>query len=97
MKALSASSMPAMPTPPRSSSCSLKPPVVPMPCTGGGGNITMKASWIAPNFWFNCCAIAAADSDAPVRSSKGLSVTKTMPEFELLVKPLIDRPGKDTA
>jgi hypothetical protein len=36
-----------------------------MPCTRGGGNIRMKASWIAPNFWFSCCAIAAADNEAP--------------------------------
>ena len=32
-----------------------------------------------------------------LRSSKGLSATNTMPAFELLVKPLIDRPGKPTA
>ena len=34
---------------------------------------------------------------ARLRSSKGLSVANTMPEFELLVKPLIDRPGNATA
>jgi hypothetical protein len=24
----------------------LKPPELPMPCTGGGGMVSMKASWI---------------------------------------------------
>ena len=54
----------------------------------------MKASLMAANFWFSCTAIAPPLSSASLRSSNGLSVTNTMPAFELLVKPLIDRPGK---
>ena len=65
--------------------------------TGGGGNIAMKASSIAPNFWLSCIAIAPPLSSGLSRSSNGFSVTNTMPAFELLVKPAIDRPGKATA
>jgi hypothetical protein len=54
----------------------------------------MKASWIAPNFWFSWPAMASALWPGPRRSSKGFSVVKTMPELELLVKPLIERPGE---
>ena len=57
----------------------------------------MKASWIAANFWLSCPAIAPPLSSGVLRSSKGLSVANTMPALELLVKPLIDRPGKATA
>jgi hypothetical protein len=42
---------------------------------------------------FNWPATAPPLWSARLRSSKGLSVTNTMPELELLVKPLIDRPG----
>ena len=52
---------------------------------------------MAPNFWFSAPAIAPADNAAPRRSSNGFRVTKTMPEFVELVKPLIDRPGNATA
>ncbi|KAG1530303.1 hypothetical protein G6F50_017410 [Rhizopus delemar] len=41
--------------------------------------------------------MALPESAAPLRSSKGLSVTNTMPALELLVKPLIDRPGNAMA
>ena len=57
----------------------------------------MKASSIAPNFWLSCIAIAPPLSSGLSRSSNGSSVTKTMPAFELLVKPAIERPGKATA
>ena len=57
----------------------------------------MNASWIAAYFWFSAPAMAPAESDASRRSSNGLSVTNTMPELGLLVKPLIDRPGNATA
>ena len=57
----------------------------------------MKASWMAPNDWFNWPATAPPLGSARVRSAKGLSVANTMPELELLVKPLIDRPGNATA
>ena len=57
----------------------------------------MNASWIAPNFWLSWPAIAPALWSARLRSSNGFSVTNTMPEFELFVKPLIDRPGNATA
>jgi len=42
-------------------------------------------------------AIAPPDSSGVLRSSKGFRATKTMPEFDELVKPLIDRPGKAMA
>src|SRR5258708_40107013 len=66
------------------------------PCTGGGGNITMKASGILANSWLSCPAIAPPESCGCFRSSNDLSTAKAMPELELLVKPLIDRPGNDT-
>ena len=71
--------------------------MVPSPATGGGGNIAMKASWIAENLPLSWPAIAPALRLAALRSSKGFNVTNTIPEFELLVKPLIDRPGNATA
>ncbi len=71
--------------------------MVPRPCTGGGGNTAIKASWTAAYFWFRSAAIAAPDSSLVLRSSNGLSVANTMPALGLLVKPLIDRPGKATA
>ena len=71
--------------------------MVPSPITGGGGNTAMKASRMAAYCWFSAPAIAPADSEASPRSEKGLSVANTMPALELLVKPLIDRPGKATA
>ncbi len=40
--------------------------------------------------------MAFAESDGSLRSSKGLSGVNTMPLFGLLVKPLIDKPGKAT-
>ena len=42
-------------------------------------------------------AIAPPESDGSRRSSKGFNVTNTMPALALLVKPLIDSPGKATA
>jgi hypothetical protein len=75
----------------------LKPPVVPSPATGGGGNMAMNASWMLPNAWLSCPATAPPLWSARVRSAKGLSVANTMPALELLVKPLIDRPGKAMA
>ncbi|MNT07523.1 hypothetical protein D3C72_1422320 [compost metagenome] len=57
----------------------------------------MKASWISPKAWLSCPATAPPLWSARVRSAKGLSVTNTMPALELLVKPLIDRPGKAIA
>ncbi len=41
--------------------------------------------------------MAKPERAGDLRSSKGLSVTKTMPALELLMKPLIDRPGNATA
>jgi hypothetical protein len=46
---------------------------------------------------FRSAAIALPDSSLLLRSSNGFSVTNTMPALGLLVKPLIDRPGKATA
>ena len=41
--------------------------------------------------------MARPERSLDVRSLKGLSVTKTIPADELLMKPLIERPGKATA
>ncbi len=71
--------------------------MVPRPITGGGGNITTKASCNPAYFWFSRIAMAPAERSGVVRWSKGLSPAKTMPELELLVKPLIDRPGNEIA
>ncbi len=57
----------------------------------------MKASWIAAYLPLSCAAMALPDSSLVLRSSNGLSETKTMPALGLLVKPLIDRPGKAIA
>ena len=81
----------------RSSTCSLKPPMVPRPCTDGGGKMAMMAlrcwAYFICSFW----AMARPDSAAPWRSSKGFSPTNTMPADGLLMKPLMDRPGKAMA
>ncbi len=68
-----------------------------MPCTGGGGKIAMNASGIAAYFWLSCIAMAPPERSFERRSSNGFSVAKTIPAFELLVKPLIESPGKATA
>jgi len=57
----------------------------------------MKASWMLAKAPLSCPATAPPLWSARLRWSKGLSVANTMPEFELLVKPLIDRPGKAMA
>ena len=41
--------------------------------------------------------MAFAESSGDIRSSEGFKVANTIPEFGLLVKPLIDRPGNATA
>src|SRR5690606_14233664 len=71
--------------------------MVPSPITGGGGNTAMNASLMPANLAFRLPVMASPDSSAPWRSANGLSVTNTMPALELLVKPLIDRPGKAMA
>ncbi len=58
--------------------------------------MAIKASSIPANFWFNAAAIASADIDGSLRSLKSLKVVNTMPEFGLLVKPLMFSPGKAT-
>ena len=70
--------------------------MLPSPCTGGGGKMAMMDSWMAANSPFSWAAMAPADSEGSRRSSKGFRVTKTMPLLGLLVKPLMDRPGKAT-
>src|SRR5690606_24546221 len=50
-----------------------------------------------PNWPFRLAVIASPDRPALSRSAKGLSVTNTMPALELLVNPLIDKPGKAMA
>lgn len=57
----------------------------------------MNASLMAPYCWFSWPAMAPPDRLGVLRWSNGLSVTNTMPALGLLVKPLIDRPGKATA
>ena len=57
----------------------------------------MNASCSAPYWLLSAAAIAAADSVLSLRWLKGLSVTNTMPALELLVRPLMDRPGNATA
>ena len=46
--------------PPTSCTSILKPPVVPMPRTGGGETLTTKASWMAANFVFSASSKASA-------------------------------------
>src|SRR3981081_4855383 len=70
--------------------------MVPRPLTGGGGNIAMKASWMPAYFLFSAAAMAVPLSDGSLRSENGFRVENTIPALELLVKPLIDRPGKAT-
>ena len=76
---------------------SLKPPVVPMPFTGGGGNIITMASWMAMNLPLSELAMAAPLSSGDLRSSKLSRPTNTMPALGLMVKPWMDRPGKAMA
>ena len=57
----------------------------------------MNASGIAANCRFSCPAMAPPERAGCLRSSNDLSPAKTMPELELLVKPLIERPGKPIA
>src|SRR6202047_5224161 len=46
---------------------------------------------------FRSAAITLAERSADFRSSEGFKVANTIPEFGLLVKPLIDKPGNATA
>ncbi len=85
------------PRPARSSICSLKPPIVPMPFTGGGGNTAMNASWIPPSCWLIAPAIAPPESSGERRFSNASRPKNTMPALGAFVKPAIDRPGNATA
>jgi hypothetical protein len=73
-----------------------KPPIVPSPCTEGGGKTAIWASGMAPNLAFSWPTMALADIVLPVRSLKSSSGKNTAPELGLLMKPLADRPGKAT-
>ncbi len=71
---------------------------VPRPCTGGGGNMAMNASWIDGELLVELHRDGAGRSGpAPCARRRASASTKTMPALELLVKPLIDRPGNATA
>ena len=85
--------------PPRSSTCSLKPPALPIPGTGGGGTAMMKASctaWSRPN---SALTSAGPDCDGPAfsRSSKGPKRANTTAAFEAFVKVAPEKPAKATA
>jgi hypothetical protein len=56
-----------------------------------------NASCTPANFALSDWTIAPAGRCSRTRSSAGLSVTKTMPAFDALTKPLMERPGKATA
>ena len=55
----------------RSSTIILKPPPVPMPRTGGGWMVMMKASWIDESFWFSSPWMRCAVRPFASRSSNG--------------------------
>ncbi len=57
----------------------------------------MNASWMDAYCLFKSAAMAFAESSGDIRSSEGFNVANTIPEFGLLVKPLMDSPGKATA
>ncbi len=80
-----------------SSICSLNPRSWPRPWTGGGGNMAMKASWIAPNSWFNCMAMAPPESSGGRTLLERLQRHEDDAGMDELVKPFIDRPGKAMA
>ncbi len=61
----------------------------------------MYASWIDASFWFSDAAISQAERPDVVTClpsfEKSARPANAMPEFGLFTKPLIDRPGNDTA
>ncbi len=82
---------------PLSSTCKRKPPIVPNPITGGGGNIATKAPFIDPKFWLSWAAMAPPDRSGVVLLSKSVRVANNTPELGLLVNPLIFKPGNAIA
>ena len=76
---------------------SLKPPVLPRPCTGGGGTAKMAASWMVLNFLLSVATMAPADRSFVVRSSKGFSGKNSTAALLKLTKPCTDRPVKPIA
>ena len=59
--------------------------------------MTMKASWMPANCRLSAPAMAPPESSGFFLSSNDFRAANTIPELELLVKPLIERPGKPTA
>ena len=77
----------------RSSTWSLKPPALPMPCTGGGGTTMMNASWIAEAAACTFARIARLFcSGCPSRSSKDLSGRNIVSVLERFVLSRAERP-----
>ncbi len=75
----------------------LKPPVVPMPRTGGGATEMMKASWMPANCVFNVLISACAlwpFAARCLKSSKGVNTTAAL---GAVVKVAPSRPTMGTA
>src|SRR3990172_9551217 len=70
----------------------LKPPVVPMPRTGGGATLITNASWIEPNCLLSAAMRACALSPFLARSLKSSSGVNTTAELGAVVKVAPSRP-----
>ena len=75
----------------------LKPPAVPMPRTGGGEMVMMKASWIRASRLRRSARMRSALSPLATRSWNGASGEKIAPAFGALVKVAPSNPANGTA
>jgi len=75
----------------RSWTCSLNPPVLPIPSTGGALNRPICASWKALYFSRKVAAIAGAPSSGfPLRSSKGARMMNIPPALLRFVPVMVE-------
>src|SRR6202035_2052081 len=76
--------------------CILKPPSVPSPNTGGGGNTSIYELFTAENFCRKESDMALADRSLLRRSADGVKRINRTPALDEFVNPLMDRPGNPT-
>ena len=81
----------------RSCNCSLKPPAVPRPRTGGGGSAMMKASSMTDRFWIMLRMTTSTVSPWAARSRNGVKRVKIAPALGALVKVAPENPENATA
>ncbi len=76
------------PSAPRSCTCSLRPPTLPMPLTGGGGKAAIKAPVIVDSVRIASARMASADWALPARFSNSPRIGNSTPALLESLNPL---------